>query len=85
MDSDPPDPSDTVTPDDIRRGHQEAIDAGGNRAVLDHKLKEAITEAGGTIEDLARLWTRRNRFERLQAAYHAELHRRRGVWRDRPT
>lgn len=67
---------DRVTPDDIRRGHQEAIDAGGNREVLDHKLKEAIQEAGGSIDDLALLWTQRKHFERLLAEYRAELNRR---------
>lgn len=67
---------DIVTPDDIKRMLQEAVDAGGNRYMLDHKLKAAIHEAGGTIEDLARLWSRRNRFERLLAEYRAELTRK---------
>lgn len=68
---------DIVTPDDIRRELQEAIDAGGNRYVLDQKLKAAIHEAGGTIEDLAQHWTRRNRRDRLLAEYRAELNRKR--------
>lgn len=64
---------DTVTPDDIRRNHQEALDDGADRAELDRYLERAIREAGGTIEHLAQEWTRRNRL----AQFQAQLRRRR--------
>ncbi|MFI7642044.1 hypothetical protein [Nonomuraea sp. NPDC049400] len=67
---------DTVTPEDIRLAIKDAVAAGGNRRMLDRKLKAAIEEAGGTIEDLAQQWTRRNRNERLMAEYRAQLNRR---------
>ncbi|MGW6498530.1 hypothetical protein [Nonomuraea angiospora] len=67
--------SGTITPDDIMRAQQEAIDAGENPTVLDRKLKEAIEEAGGTIDDLARLWTLRNERDARWAAFREQLNR----------
>ncbi|MFI9846514.1 hypothetical protein ACIHFD_56495 [Nonomuraea sp. NPDC051941] len=66
---------DTVTPDDIMRAHQEAIDAGGDRITLDSKLKAAIEDAGGTIDDLARVWTLHNQRKARWAAYREQLNR----------
>ena len=70
------DEKDVVTPDDIMRGLQEAIDAGGDRAVLEDKLRRAIKGAGGTIEDLAAAWTRQARYERNLAEFSAEIRRK---------
>lgn len=67
------DSADTVTPADIKRVHQDAIDDGADRAELDRYLEQAIREAGGTIEQLAQVWTRRNRLAKFQA----QLRRRR--------
>jgi len=66
-----------VTPDDIRLAVKTAIAAGGNPAALNRKLKEAIKEAGGTIEDLAQAWTRHNQWEERMAAFRAEFNRNR--------
>ncbi|MFB4276021.1 hypothetical protein ACBJ59_12055 [Nonomuraea sp. MTCD27] len=71
------DHKDVVTPDDIRRVHQQALDAGGNPDDLNHWLRCAIRDAGGSIEDLARQWTAQNRFQRDLAAYSAQLDRAR--------
>lgn len=59
----------TVTPDDIKRAHQEALDAGwSDTKQLQAYLRAALAQYGG-YEGLARKWTRRNRLAAYRAAY----------------
>lgn len=62
----------TVTPDDIRRAHQEALDGGVDPVEAERWLQRAIKGAGGSIEFLAEEWTTHNR----KAAFRAQLSRR---------
>ncbi|MFC5829861.1 hypothetical protein [Nonomuraea insulae] len=67
----------TITPKDIRRVQQEAIDDGADPAALERLQEVAIAEAGGTIEDLARSWTDRLQLHRGLADFGAAIRRNR--------
>jgi hypothetical protein len=71
----------TVTPDDIHKSIAGAIAAGGDPEELNAWLQQAIKDAGGTIDKLARAWTFKNRI----AAYARTLHRTRRVGGSAPS
>lgn len=65
-----------VTPEDIRRWYEQAIDAGVDEKALNEALQKVMKSAGGTIEGVAQLWTEENELARLRAAWYEQLHGR---------
>ncbi|TYB56822.1 hypothetical protein FXF51_42715 [Nonomuraea sp. PA05] len=65
-----------VTPDDIQRAQQEAIDDGADPTELKRLLMVAVLEAGGTVEALAQRWTERNRLRLALAEFGTAIRRR---------
>lgn len=63
-----------VTPEDIKRWYQEAVDAGRDSQTLQEAFQRAMQGAGGSLEDLAKLWTEENELKAARAAFHEQLH-----------